>query len=76
LVAWYHGISKVGTNRVMAYMYLIPFVAVVTAVFFLGERMHLLQIVGAVGIFAGIRLIKQDKEVRQEAQTNRAKSLA
>jgi drug/metabolite transporter (DMT)-like permease len=76
LVAWYHGISKVGTNRVMAYMYLIPFVAVVTAVFFLGERMHLLQIVGAVGIFAGIRLIKQDKEVRQEGQTNRAKSLA
>ncbi len=61
LVAWYHGISKVGANKVMVYMYMIPLVAVVSAVLMLGERMHLMQFVGAAAIFAGIGLVRKDK---------------
>lgn len=58
LVVWYYGISKVGANRVMAYMYVIPVTAIVTAALVLGERIHVMQILGAVVIFTGIHIIK------------------
>ncbi|KLU63899.1 putative amino-acid metabolite efflux pump [Desulfosporosinus acididurans] len=61
LVVWYYAISRIGVNRVMAYMYAVPAVAVITAAMILKERIHLLQIVGAVIIFGGIRLIRKDK---------------
>jgi drug/metabolite transporter (DMT)-like permease len=60
-VAWYYGISKVGANHVMSYMYAIPVVAVLTAVFLLGERVQALQIIGASIIFLGIYLIRREK---------------
>lgn len=62
LVTWYYGISKVGANRVMAYMYAVPAVAVITAFIVLGERLHFLQVIGAVVIFLGINLIRNDKD--------------
>lgn len=61
LVAWFYGISKVGGNRVMMYMYAIPVAAIVTAALLLGERIHLMQIVGAGVIFTGIHIIKSGK---------------
>lgn len=63
LVVWYHAISRVGANRIMAYMYAIPAVAVITAAIVLGERIHLMQIVGAVVIFWGISLVRKDKNL-------------
>ncbi|HVJ50309.1 DMT family transporter [Desulfitobacterium sp.] len=62
LVAWNYGFSKVGANRVMVYMYTIPIVAVASAALILRERMHLLQILGAVIIFVGIYFVRIDKE--------------
>jgi len=61
LVVWYHAISRVGVNRIMAYMYVIPAVAVITAAIILREQIHLMQAVGAVVIFWGISLIRKDK---------------
>lgn len=61
LVVWYHKIAKVGANRVMAYMYAVPAVAVVTAALLLGEKIHLMQIGGAIIIFMGIHLVRKDK---------------
>lgn len=64
LVAWYYGISKAGSNHIMAYMYAVPLVAVITAAFVLHEHMHILQIVGAAVIFLGIWLIRRDKQTK------------
>jgi len=61
LVIWYHAISRIGANRVMAYMYAVPAVAVITAAILLKEQIHLMQGVGAVVIFLGIGMIRKDK---------------
>lgn len=61
LVVWYHAISRIGANRVMAHMYAVPAVAVVTAAIILKEQIHLMQGVGAVVIFLGISMIRKDK---------------
>jgi len=63
LVVWYHAISRVGANRVMAYMYAVPAVAVITAAIILREQLHLMQAVGAAVIFWGISMIRKDKLV-------------
>jgi len=61
LVVWYHAISRVGANHVMAYMYAVPAVAVISAAIILREQIHLMQAVGAVVIFWGISMIRKDK---------------
>ncbi|AFM41011.1 DMT(drug/metabolite transporter) superfamily permease [Desulfosporosinus acidiphilus SJ4] len=61
LVVWYYAISRIGVNRVMAYMYAVPAVAVIMAAIILREQIHILQIVGAGIIFWGIRLIRKDR---------------
>jgi drug/metabolite transporter (DMT)-like permease len=61
LVVWYHAINRIGANRVMAYMYAIPAVAVITAAIILREQIHLMQVLGAVVIFLGISMIRKDK---------------
>jgi drug/metabolite transporter (DMT)-like permease len=63
LVVWYHAISRVGVNRVMAYMYAVPAIAVITAAIILKEQVHLMQGVGAVVIFWGISMIRKDKQL-------------
>lgn len=60
LVVWYHAISRVGVNRVMAYMYAVPAVAVITAAVILKEQIHFMQAVGAGVIFLGISMIRKD----------------
>ncbi|WP_407310430.1 DMT family transporter [Desulfosporosinus sp. SB140] len=71
LVVWYYAISKIGVNRVMAYMYAVPAVAVITAAVILKEEIHLMQVVGAGVIFWGIRLIRKDKVISLENSNNR-----
>ena len=61
LVVWYHAISRVGANRIMAYMYAVPAVAVITAAIILKEQVHVMQAVGAAVIFCGISMIRKDK---------------
>ena len=61
LVVWYHAISRIGANRVMAYMYAVPAVAVITAAIILREQIHMMQVVGAAVIFWGISMIRKDK---------------
>jgi len=61
LVVWYYAISRIGANRVMAYMYAVPAVAVITAAILLKEQFHLMQGVGAAVIFLGISMIRKDK---------------
>ncbi len=61
LVVWYHAISRIGANRVMAHMYVVPAVAVITAAILLREQVHLMQGVGAVVIYFGISMIRKDK---------------
>lgn len=61
LVVWYQAISRVGANRVMAYMYAVPAVAVISAAIILREQIHLMQAVGAAVIFWGISMIRKDK---------------
>jgi drug/metabolite transporter (DMT)-like permease len=61
LVVWYYAISRVGANHVMAYMYAVPVIAVVTAAIVLGERIHIVQVIGAAVIFIGISLVRKDK---------------
>lgn len=60
LVVWYHAISRIGVNRVMAYMYAVPAIAVITAAVVLKEQIHLMQVVGAVVIVLGISMIRKD----------------
>ncbi len=68
LVVWYHAISRIGANRVMAYMYAVPAVAVVTAAILLKEQIHLMQGVGAAVIFWGISMIRKDKLTVQQTK--------
>lgn len=68
LVVWYHAINRIGANRVMAYMYAVPAVAVVTAAILLKEQIHLMQGLGAVVIFWGISMIRKDKFTVQQTK--------
>jgi Permeases of the drug/metabolite transporter (DMT) superfamily len=64
LVVWYQAISRLGANRVMAYMYAVPAVAVVVAGVILREQIHLMQVLGAAIIFWGISMIRKDNLTR------------
>ena len=55
---WYQGIKRIGVTRTITYHYLVPFVAVVFAALFLGERITLLQIAGGISIIGGVGLVQ------------------
>lgn len=59
LVAWYHGIEKIGANQVMIYMYLITPVAILIAALTIGEKVTLLQGFGAVITMVGVWAAKR-----------------
>ncbi|MDT8900723.1 DMT family transporter [Anaeroselena agilis] len=59
LVGWYHAIEKIGANQVMIYMYLITPVAITIAAFTIGEKITLLQGIGAAVAMAGVFLAKR-----------------
>jgi drug/metabolite transporter (DMT)-like permease len=55
---WYQGVRRIGVTRTIAYHYIVPFVAVVFAVLFLGEHIMLLQVVGGIAIIGGVALVQ------------------
>jgi drug/metabolite transporter (DMT)-like permease len=56
---WYEGVKKIGVTRTVVYHYLVPFVAVLFAALFLGERITLSQILGGVFILTGVSLVQR-----------------
>ena len=56
---WYQGVKRIGVTRTITYHYLVPFVAVIFAALFLGERITLLQITGGAAIIAGVALVQK-----------------
>jgi drug/metabolite transporter (DMT)-like permease len=57
-VVWYTSIQRVGNVRTAMYSNLIPVVALVTAVVFLGERVEPVELAGAGTILAGVALAR------------------
>ena len=57
---WYHGVKTIGVTRTVVYHYIVPFVAVVFAALFLGERITFLQIIGGCAILAGVYLVQSN----------------
>jgi drug/metabolite transporter (DMT)-like permease len=55
---WYHGVKTIGVTRTVVYHYIVPFVAVVFAALFLGERITFLQLIGGISILAGVYLVQ------------------
>jgi drug/metabolite transporter (DMT)-like permease len=58
---WYHGVKTIGVTRTVVYHYIVPFVAVVFAALFLGERITFLQIIGGISILAGVYLVQRER---------------
>jgi len=58
---WYQGVKRIGVTRTIVYHYIVPFVAVLFAALFLGERITLLQIAGGISILAGVYLVQRRK---------------
>lgn len=56
---WYEGVKKIGVTRTVVYHYLVPFVAVLFAALFLGERIALAQVLGGVCILSGVALVQR-----------------
>jgi drug/metabolite transporter (DMT)-like permease len=55
---WYQGVQTIGVTRTVVYHYIVPFVAVLFAALFLGERIAFLQIIGGISILAGVYLVQ------------------
>lgn len=60
-VVWYHSLRRVGNSRTGIYSYLTPLVAIITAHFFLGEKITFLQAVGGLIILFGFSLTRSGK---------------
>ncbi|MEB2280081.1 DMT family transporter [Lysinibacillus xylanilyticus] len=59
LAMWYVGISKIGSTKVMVYMYLVPLFAVIFAAITIGEQVNIMQLFGGLVIFAGLYVVKK-----------------
>ncbi|MBU8690561.1 DMT family transporter [Priestia megaterium] len=59
LVMWYVGIGKIGSTKVMVYMYVIPLFAVVFAAVAIGETINAMQLLGGLIIFSGLYIVKK-----------------
>lgn len=55
---WYQGVQRLGVTRTIVYHYFVPFVAVIFAALFLGERISIVQITGGIAILAGVALVQ------------------
>ncbi len=58
---WYQGVQTIGVTRTVVYHYIVPFVAVLFAAVFLGERISFLQIIGGITILAGVYIVQRNK---------------
>ena len=57
--AWQRGISRLGTNRVLVYQYLITLTGVVSGVVFFGESLGISKILGGAVILIGVYLARR-----------------
>ncbi len=55
---WYRGVQTIGITRTVVYHYIVPFVAVLFAALFLGEKITFLQLIGGSAILAGVYLVQ------------------
>ena len=62
-VVWYTGIGRIGSARTALYSNLTPVTAMAVAWIFLSERMTLLQVLGAVLVFASLYLARKPSTV-------------
>jgi drug/metabolite transporter (DMT)-like permease len=62
---WYRGVQTIGVTRTVVYHYIVPFVAVLFAALFLGERITFLQIIGGISILAGVYLVQSKNNQAQ-----------
>ncbi len=58
-VFWYGGVKRIGVTRTMVYHYLMPFAAVVSAAWFLGEQLTVLQLTGGTAVLCGVYLVQR-----------------
>jgi drug/metabolite transporter (DMT)-like permease len=57
-VVWFKSIGEIGASRTVIYNNLIPPVAIVIAFVILGERLTVLQALGAVVVLSGVALTR------------------
>jgi len=57
-------VKRIGATRTIAYHYIVPFVAVLTAALFLGDAIRPLTIVGGAAILAGVALVQRRRVSR------------
>jgi drug/metabolite transporter (DMT)-like permease len=58
---WYMAVREIGSARTSVYSNLVPIVAMLTAVVFLGEEMTLAQLTGAAAVLLGVALTRAGK---------------
>jgi len=58
---WYQGVKRIGVTRTIVYHYIVPFVAVLFAALFLGERITFPQIAGGISILCGVYLVQRKR---------------
>ncbi|HXG73069.1 MAG TPA: DMT family transporter, partial [Gemmatimonadaceae bacterium] len=58
---WYVAVRTIGSARTSVYSNLIPIVAMLTAVLFLGERFTLGKLAGAAAVLGGVALTRVGK---------------
>ena len=57
-LVWYTSIKRIGNVRTAMYSNMVPVVALVTAIVFLGDRLSARQVAGSVTILAGVALAR------------------
>jgi drug/metabolite transporter (DMT)-like permease len=55
---WYVAVREIGSARTSIYSNLIPLVAMLTAVVFLGERLSVSEVLGACAVLVGVALTR------------------
>ena len=63
-VIWYAGVRQIGSARTSVYSNVIPIVAMVTAVLFLGETLTVPEMLGAAAVLIGVALTRSAPQAR------------
>jgi drug/metabolite transporter (DMT)-like permease len=63
-VIWYAAVRQIGSARTSVYSNVIPIVAMITAVLFLGETMTVTEMLGAAAVLIGVALTRSAPQSR------------
>jgi drug/metabolite transporter (DMT)-like permease len=55
---WYAAVREIGSARTAVYSNLVPLVAMLTAILFLGEPLHAVKVLGAAAVLVGVALTR------------------